>query len=500
MPGTSKLATLAPWRDLGLLGCPLSRPSFPLAPDRPMLPLVVVLVTVALVWGSVYLRYTGLLGGCVAVLLCGSIFGHSFFHVGPWTSDRILVIGLVAGYAIWRYRGELDPKILARGDAILVLFLAVLLLSTFSHDWKAQSAKPVVMLAVFYGIPAIMYVVARDLSISERQMIGLTAFFALFGIYLALTAVAEKLELRPLIFPRYIMTATYSEFLGRGRGPYLNPCANGLYLTLGLAALWMLWPRLALVGRGGVLIASLGFGLGLYSTLTRCVWLGAALSSLLILAVHVPRSWRWPLLLIVMLMGGGLLGAKWQDLQAFKRDKHVSVEDMAKSASLRPMLATLAMQMFVDRPVLGCGFGQYRKAARPYFSARTSDRPISVIRGYVQHNFFLSLLTETGLAGAGLFAILLVTWAVDAWRLWSEPRQLLALRQQGLLLLVTLISYLISGMFQDMTIIPMVHVLLFFQAGLVRGLAPANQRAGRSASQVRPLPARSLTSPPLSPA
>jgi hypothetical protein len=33
-----------------------------------------------------------------------------------------------------------------------------------------------------------------------------------------------------------------------------------------------------------------------------------------------------------------------------------------------------------------------------------------------------------------------------------------------------LVSYITSGMFQDMTIIAMVHMLLFVQAGIVRGL------------------------------
>ena len=40
------------------------------------------------------------------------------------------------------------------------------------------------------------------------------------------------------------------------------------------------------------------------------------------------------------------------------------------------------------------------------------------------------------------------------------------MRQQGLLFLVAAANYLVNGLFHDMTIIPMVHMILFFMAGV----------------------------------
>ena len=80
-----------------------------------------------------------------------------------------------------------------------------------------------------------------------------------------------------LVFPRYIASAAYPEFFGRGRGPYLNPAANGMVLGLGLCAAPMLWPRLGGCAKLLLLASVLPlFACGLYCTLTRSVWMGAA--------------------------------------------------------------------------------------------------------------------------------------------------------------------------------------------------------------------------------
>src|SRR4029079_4464899 len=105
---------------------------------------------------------------------------------------------------------------------------------------------------------------------------------------------------------------------------------------------------------------------------------------------------------LTLASAAGLL-VGWEHFSAFKRDKDVSVEDMACSARLRLILAALAWQMFLDRPLLGCGFGQYVDEAPNYLSDRTTDLPLEKGRPYIQHNVFLGLLTETGIVGLGLF-------------------------------------------------------------------------------------------------
>ena len=123
---------------------------------------------------------------------------------------------------------------------------------------------------------------------------------------------------------------------------------------------------------------------------------------------------------------------------AFKRDDALSARETAESVKLRPILARIAWNMYCDRPMLGCGYGQYAREHVNYLADRSTDLPLERARGYIPHNVVFSLLTETGLVGLGLFAAMLFYWACDAWRLWSDVTGPLWARQQGLLLLVAL--------------------------------------------------------------
>jgi hypothetical protein len=68
---------------------------------------------------------------------------------------------------------------------------------------------------------------------------------------------------------------------------------------------------------------------------------------------------------------------------------------------------------------------------------------------------------------------LLIVWGRGAWRLWRTPNAPLWARQQGLLFLAFLGGYLPNAMFHDLSIIPMVNMLLFFLAGVTESLRPS---------------------------
>jgi O-antigen ligase len=133
--------------------------------------------------------------------------------------------------------------------------------------------------------------------------------------------------------------------------------------------------------------------------------------------------------------------------------------------------------MFCDRPLWGCGFGQYPERSVEYLDDRSIDLPLERARSFVQHNVLLALLTETGLAGMGLFVVLLGIWLRDAWRLWRCAEAPVWARQEALLFLAFAANYLLNGMFQDVSMIPMIHAWFFFLAGLTAGLRPLCVRA-----------------------
>jgi O-antigen ligase len=221
-----------------------------------------------------------------------------------------------------------------------------------------------------------------------------------------------------------------------------------------------------------VLLGVIGLELvGMYYTLTRSVWMGGALALLVVVGLTLPGAWRMPVIGTAVLAGVIGLATSWEHWVAFKRDKELSAAEMAESAKLRPILAVVAWNMFLDRPLFGCGFGQYPPESKSYLADRTTELPLEKVRKYVQHNTFLGLLTETGLVGLGLFVLVLVLWSRDAWLLWRTEQAPLWERQCGLLFMALMAVYLPNAMLHNVSLIPMVNMLLFFVAGLTSGLA-----------------------------
>ncbi len=445
--------------------------------------LIVIAVVVALVWGTVVFLRGGLVGGCLAVLLAGVCLGVDFYKIElgplPLTADRVLLVLLAVQYVFWRRWGLADPKPVGKAEILLIAFIAVLIFSTFTHDWRAEGYRPLSWLILYYLMPAAVYWIARQAKYSRPAVLAIFGVLALLGVYLTVTTLAEYFQAWWLVFPKYIVKSAAdpkAEFVGRGRGPLLNPIANGILLTACLGAAMMWWPRLRrrdqLILPAVVLLISAA----LFFTLTRSVWLGGLFALALAVGLALPWSWRVPLLVFGLTAGLLLAVTHWDTLLAFKRDKALAAEKTADSVALRPILATIAWKMFLDRPLLGCGYAQYGEEHENYVSDRSTRLVLERGRGYIPHNVALSLLTETGLVGLGLFVAMLCFWAADAWRLWRDAGPPLWAREQGMLLLVVLGAYLINGMFHDVSVVPMANMTLFFVAGATAGVRTLTNR------------------------
>ncbi len=425
---------------------------------------------VALIWGTLLLRAGGLLSGCLLVLLAGICFGHPFFNVSvgplPVTIDRVL-LGLLFGLTlVYRRWGWTDPQPCTKADwALIGLFLA-LTVSTLTSDWHINKSQPLASLLFLYLLPLVLYWIVRQVQVTEHAIWGMFLAMGLFGVYLAVGAIAETHQFWALVWPRYIASPEFLEFYGRGRGPLLNPAGSGILQGLCLLAALMLWPRLKRRGQLLLLATTPLFAWGIYSTFTRSAWLGAALGILVIVGLTLPRVWRTAVIGGLVLASLPLVITHWESLLSFKRDKSLSAAEAAESARLRPILATVAWHMFQDRPLLGCGFGQYSIECRPYLSDRSTDLPLEKVRPYVQHNVLLALLAETGLVGMSLFTAALAFWLREAWRLWHATAAPPGFRQLGLLFLGFVGVWFPNAMFQDVSIIPMINMLLLFLAGL----------------------------------
>ena len=434
--------------------------------------IIFIIGAAALVWASFFFLRGSLLAGCLAVIITSACFGYAFWHFEggiPITVDRVLVAVLAAMYLVRRRWGMADPKPLCQVEWVLLAFLTVLAISTFAHNWHASNGQAAAHLIIYWMLPALVYWIARQSPVNERTLRGMWIALAVFGIYLTWTALAEASGQMWAVFPTYI-AAPDGEYFGRARGPFLNPAAMGIYLTVCMAAALTFWPYVNCAAKLGLLAFLMATLVGIYATLTRSAWMGGALGLAVFVGLSVPRQWR-SLFLAVSVAGSLLIVAtSWDRIFNLKRDVNLEASAAANSAELRPLLANVAWNMFCDRPLFGCGFDQYTREKMPYLADRSGSYPLEKTRHYVQHNAFLALLVETGLVGMGLFCVLLFLWTRSAWRLWRDENVRPIVHQTGILFLALVGAYLPNAFFQDTNIIDGLNLLLFFMAGVVSNL------------------------------
>lgn len=96
--------------------------------------------------------------------------------------------------------------------------------------------------------------------------------------------------------------------------------------------------------------------------------------------------------------------------------------------------------------------------------------PLAITRGYHQHNVLLSIAVNNGLIGLTMFSVLFVHWSRSGWRLSKNRLVSATKRGTGLVAAASLAGYMVGGMFQDVTKMPMINRYLFFLAGLIVNL------------------------------
>jgi len=443
--------------------------------------LALLALMLVMVWGTWALLRGGVLLGASLVLLAAVCFGHPFFHVSigpiPLTIDRVLWLVLLGQYFLWRQMGWTTRRRLTAADWSLVALLVILAASTLTGNWHRDGNRPLARLIFYWAMPAGVYLAVRSVRLHRSEVRRLLVALAVFGIYLATTSLAEVQQWSWLVFPRYIASEKFPEFLGRARGPLMNPAGTGILEVVCLGALlWWLLPP-GRWRRATCLVAAAFLMGGIFATLTRSVWLTAGVCILLFLSLTLPRNWRLPAVACLLLVGSAVGATQWERIMALKRDRDLDAQAAAESVRLRPLMAVLAWRMFTERPVLGCGFGQFERCKIQYIADRSGNAPLEQVRPYELHNVFLAILVETGIVGLLPLVLLLWFWTRDAIHLWlisevpAASNRLSAVwstRPLALLFFFAVTGYVINGMFHEISGIPGVNLVLFFLAGITQ--------------------------------
>src|SRR5690606_31977592 len=164
--------------------------------------------------------------------------------------------------------------------------------------------SPLWRLLFSFWLPALLFAAIRTGNVTPRVTTVVLALLTGLGSYLAITALAEVTQQWWCVSPAYIRDPELGTHFGRARGPALNSVSLGTHLAICLWATFTLRERVGRLGRP-LLWSLMGLmAVAIFATYTRSVWMGMALSTLVVVAVKTPRHLRLP-----VLAGATLLGA-----------------------------------------------------------------------------------------------------------------------------------------------------------------------------------------------
>lgn len=334
-----------------------------------------------------------------------SVFSGNWEALGiPLGLDRLLLLPGIAAVFLQQLRHDEDaprPRVLPVHWLLAAFTLYAIGSAIFAGTLLER--EPLFALLDKLGIvPFLLFVVASVAFASRRQRDVLLTGLVLLGAYLGLTALFETLEVRTLVFPAYINDPSLGIHVERARGPFLEAAANGLALyacgvaaAIGFATWRSPWAR-----RSAAAVALL-CGLGLIFTLTRQVWLGATLATVVTFLV-VPDLRRF--LLPSVLAAGLLVGGSFVAVAGLQE------QSSERTGSSRPVWDRLnsnraALEMVRVEPLLGAGWYRFGPES-PDFYQLADGFPLTEVDR--PHSVFVATAAELGLVG--LMLLLAVLW------------------------------------------------------------------------------------------
>jgi O-antigen ligase len=337
----------------------------------------------------------------LSAAIVAEVFSGNWQYFGvPVALERVLFV-LGIGTLVWGgVRAVTDRKL--RFRPLHAILLAIALYATFSAVIAHTIGTHDAQFALYDRlglVPFLLFVLAPLVFGQRRQRNVLLAALVGIGAYLGLIVLLEGLGLERLVFPSYIRDPTLGIHFGRARGPFLESAADGLSLFMcavaGAVGLQTWRSRRARVTCAVVMVVC---GLGVLFTLTRAVWVGAALGTVVALAAS-PRTRRFVVPTIVgstLLIVLALLLVPGLSSKASTR-----VQD---DAALWDRYNTndAAVRMIETHPLFGFGWDTFGTQG-PNYMRQSGSYPFTTTPGTAVHNVFLSHAAELGLVGALLW-------------------------------------------------------------------------------------------------
>jgi O-antigen ligase len=334
---------------------------------------------------------------CVGVAL--EIFSGNWndMHV-PIPLDRLFLAAGVAYLVLGRRRRTGDRSFELRPVHLLLLAVAAwATMSAISAGTLGSQSGFYALLDRLGVVPFLAFALAPRLFGDERRRRMLLGALVVVGAYLSITAIMEVGGLLRFVEPSFIHNPHLGIHFGRARGPFLEAEADGLaMLVCGVAAamgstIWVRrWARTA----SRIVVVTCGIGVIL--TLTRSIWIGAALALLIWLVAH-PATRRWAPLVV---LGTAVLVAGLVFTIPSIHNKVVSRAQSSSPVWDRKNTDAAALRAALSHPLFGVGWDTFQTKGAGYL--RESSYPLTGA-GLEVHNVLLSHAAELGFPGAILW-------------------------------------------------------------------------------------------------
>lgn len=317
-----------------------------------------------------------------------------------------------------------------------------------------------------YGIPFLLFVVAKNLFHSPEQIQQFVRVLFLVAVYLAVYGIYQFLTHGNLGTYEHDPATLGHLVEGRAVGPYVNAAIYGTVLTF--AFVWTLYLVPLERWTGAQFFISMGLaliGLGIFVSVTRAVWLGF-LAALFVVQL-LDRKWRKPFVL-------GLLGVMLLSFALWFKgsDPSLAQERLVAEDSVQQRLVSykLALLMSLAKPVFGYGRGDVPFATgRTEYLARIESNWLELGADVgPPHNQYLYTLVQYGLIGLAAYAaifVYIVRSGITLMRSVPDPDS--GQRQFVVLFWGMLAAYLVVGLFTDVVAFTFLGALLYIFAGVL---------------------------------
>jgi len=245
-----------------------------------------------------------------------------------------------------------------------------------------------------YAIPFSIFFLAKNIMDNEKRIKRLFQVLSIIGIYLAVTGIFEHFNLTALVFPPSIMNPSIGIHFGRARGPFLQGAVNGTALGMSfIAGIYLVTNMRKGVSKIFCIFLISLIPIAIFFTYTRACWLGFILSMFTV-ALFYPKLRKIFCLVFFIIVCIVILN--WPQVKS--EDRNVGGVTAMKPVYDRINLYGTSLRMFVDKPLFGCGFGNFRKAS-PTYVHRIRGIPYRDVTLLSTHDTLVGILVELGLVG-----------------------------------------------------------------------------------------------------